>query len=101
MKEKVILPKFSTEAEEAEWWDSHHKLVEDTLLEALENGETQQGMARKLTQHPRDSDSLPVHIPADYIHRARKLAEKKGIGYDTYMQMLLKEALDRESRKST
>jgi hypothetical protein len=84
MKDKVILPRFSTEAEEAVWWDSHHKLVEDTLLEALENGETQQGMARKLN-----------------IYQARKLAEKKGIGYDTYMQMLLKEALDRESRKST
>jgi predicted DNA binding CopG/RHH family protein len=101
MKDKVTLPKFSTEAEEAEWWDSHHKLVEDTLLEALEKGETKQGTARKLMQQARDSDSTPVQIPADYIDRARKLAEKKGMGYDTYMQMLLKEALDRESRKST
>ena len=28
------------------------------------------------------------------------MAEKKGIGYQTYMKMLLREALDRESRKA-
>ena len=34
------------------------------------------------------------------IERARRLAEKKGIGYQTYMKILLREALDREDRKT-
>jgi predicted DNA binding CopG/RHH family protein len=34
------------------------------------------------------------------IERARRLAEKKGIGYQTYMKILLREALDREDHKT-
>ena len=55
MKKKLALPKFSSEAEEAAWWDNHHKLVEETLLEALKKGKTKQGMAVKLTQAKRES----------------------------------------------
>ena len=50
MKKKLALPKFSSEAEEAKWWDSHHELVEDTLLEAIKKGKTKKGMAMKLTR---------------------------------------------------
>jgi predicted DNA binding CopG/RHH family protein len=34
------------------------------------------------------------------IERVRRLAEMKGIGYQTYMKILLREALDREDRKT-
>jgi hypothetical protein len=50
MKKKLKLPKFSSEAEEAKWWDSNHELVEDTLLEAIKKGKTKEGMAMKLTR---------------------------------------------------
>jgi hypothetical protein len=50
MKKKLTLPKFSSEAEEVKWWDSHHELVEDTLLEAIKKGKTKQGMAVKLSR---------------------------------------------------
>ncbi|SPE29150.1 conserved hypothetical protein [Candidatus Sulfopaludibacter sp. SbA6] len=39
--------------------------------------------------------------PPDRLERAQKLAEKKGIGYQTYRKMLLREALDREQRKAS
>jgi predicted DNA binding CopG/RHH family protein len=39
-------------------------------------------------------------MPVVEIERARTLADKKGIGYQTYMKMLLREALDRETRKA-
>jgi predicted DNA binding CopG/RHH family protein len=38
-------------------------------------------------------------MPLDDIDRARVLAEKKGIGYQTYMKMLLHEALEREENR--
>jgi hypothetical protein len=41
------------EAEDAKWWDSHHELVEDTLLEAIKKGKTKEGMAMKLTRERR------------------------------------------------
>ena len=49
MKKKLALPKFSSEPEEAKWWDSHHELVEETILDAIKKGKTKQGMAVKLT----------------------------------------------------
>jgi hypothetical protein len=55
MKKKLALPKFSSEAEEVKWWDSHHELVEDTLLEAIKKGKTKQGMAVKLTRERLES----------------------------------------------
>ncbi len=35
-------------------------------------------------------------MPVDDIERARRLADRKGLGYQTYMKMLLHEALNRE-----
>jgi hypothetical protein len=35
---KLIVPKFSTEAEEAVWWDSHMDVVEENLVEAIQGG---------------------------------------------------------------
>jgi hypothetical protein len=55
MKKKLTLPKFSSEAEEAKWWDCHHELVEDTLLEAIKEGKTKQGLAVKLTRERLES----------------------------------------------
>jgi hypothetical protein len=55
MKKKLALPKFSSEAQEVKWWDSHHELVENTLLEAIKKGRTKQGMAVKLTRERLES----------------------------------------------
>jgi len=55
MEKKLEMPKFSSEAEEAKWWDSHHELVEDTLLEAMKKRKTKQGMAVKLTRERLES----------------------------------------------
>jgi len=35
-------------------------------------------------------------IPVDDIERAHRLADRKGLGYQTYMKMLLHAALNRE-----
>ena len=46
------------------------------------------------------SQKVMLRIPADDLDRARRLAERKGLPYQTYMKMLLREALDREARKA-
>ena len=35
---KMVVPKFATEREEAEWWDAHMDVVEDNLFEAIGSG---------------------------------------------------------------
>ena len=42
-KRRAVIPRLLGEAEEAEWWDCHHKLVENTLFEAIEKGKDTAG----------------------------------------------------------
>jgi hypothetical protein len=49
---------------------------------------------------PCESKKIAIRIRAVDIERARELAEKKGIGYQTYMKMLLHEALEREIQRA-
>lgn len=39
-----------------------------------------------------------LRIPADDLARARQQAAVKGIGYQTYIKMLLRAGLDREEK---
>ena len=100
---KLIIPKFATEAEEAKWWDDHMDIVEDNLFEAIRNGTAGTGMPQRLMREARESKNITIRMPIADLDRARKLAEKKGLGYQTYMKMLLHEALDREmsAKKAT
>jgi hypothetical protein len=37
-KQPKPVPKFKTEAEEAQWWDDNRQTVEDALIRAMDNG---------------------------------------------------------------
>ena len=95
---KLKVPKFATEAEEAKWWDDHMDVVEANLVEGIKTGVAQRGGPRRAIQEGRESKNITIRVAIPDIERARALAAKKGIGYQTMMKMLLKEALDRESR---
>jgi len=90
MKQAVI-PKFSSEAEEAAWWDAHRSEVE---------AEIRQRMKRKrpltlgsLLQGAKPSQPITLRIATKDLETARRLAARKGVGYQTYIKMLLREAL--------
>ena len=87
-KTPVIIdgPRFRSEAEEVEWWDSHQDLVADLLLKH----------GRRAAM---PSKSITVRIPVTDIDKARQLAEAKGMGYQTLIKVLLHDALKREQRK--
>ena len=95
---KLKVPKFATEAQEAAWWDARMNTVEANLLEAIKTGGAHKGGPRRVIQERRQSKNITIRIAIADIERARALAAKKGIGYQTLMKMLLKEALDRESK---
>jgi hypothetical protein len=44
------------------------------------------------------SQKVMLRIPADDLDRARRLAERKGLPYQTYIKLLLREGLDREEK---
>ena len=74
-----------SEAEEAESWDLHQGLIADLLLKHGRRGAV-------------PTKNVSVRLPVTDIERARKLAEKRGVGYQTLIETLLHEALKKESR---
>jgi predicted DNA binding CopG/RHH family protein len=78
-------PEFRSEAEGAQWWDRHKRLIADLVLKHGRRGAVH-------------TKNVSVRLPVTDIERARKLAEKRGVGYQTLIKTLLHEALRRESK---
>jgi len=90
------VPKSANEEEEAAWWDAHPEVLTERFQTAR-----QQGQVRRLSQTnlPGASETVTIRIPPEELMRARTLAAKRGLRYQTYLKMLLHDALDAEERK--
>ncbi|HEV3279175.1 MAG TPA: hypothetical protein VG860_20465 [Terriglobia bacterium] len=57
--------------------------------------------SRLVTQlNEKKSVQIAIRLPGADLTRAREIAERKGIGYQTLLKMLVHEGLARESRRS-
>jgi len=95
-KMKVIIPKFASEREDARWHDRHRRQLEAAFLERMKAGDTltlKEALSRARLR------PVTIRLAGEDIENARRLAARKGIGYQTYIKMLLREALQRESRR--
>lgn len=93
---KRILPEFKSEAEEAKWWFDHQDELDKEFAEAAADGTLGRGTAARLGGLPTTTIRLD---PVD-IQMAREQAEKRGLKYQTYLKMLIHEALAREAKAS-
>lgn len=92
--EKRIVPKFESEAEEAKWWfDNQDELLKDFERAAAE-GRLGRGTVARRMGIPTTTIRLD---PAD-IEMARDQATERGLKYQTYLKMLLHEALQRNQK---
>jgi len=101
--ERMVIPAFPTEAEEAAWWDSHRDLVEQRFLQAAAAGTLGQGRVAKRAAAVKPSGvspTLTLRVPEADISRARALAARKGLRYQTFLQMLIHEGLEREEQRA-
>jgi len=88
------IPRFDSEAEEREWWYAHRGEIAEWMRTT---GEERLRAGRRSGGTP----TVSIRIdPAD-LARLRALASLKGVGYQTYLKMLLREALDREERRGS
>jgi predicted DNA binding CopG/RHH family protein len=95
MATKVRIPKFKSEKEEAEWWDAHPEVVTELFLRAKKAGKLGRLAGTKAA-----TKSVTIRLPVDDIEAAQELAEKRGLPYQTYVKMLLHQALEKERRAS-
>jgi len=97
---KLVVPKFATEAEEAKWWDEHMDAVGENLIAAMKSGTAHRGGPRRVLQERRESRNITIRMPRADLQTAQEMAQKKGLPYQTYMKMLLHQALEKERRAS-
>jgi predicted DNA binding CopG/RHH family protein len=88
---QVAIPKFSSEAEEAVWWDTHRAEVEAEIRQRMK--QKRPLALSNLLQGAKSSQPITLRIPKEDLETARRLAAQKGLGYQTYIKMLLREAL--------
>jgi predicted DNA binding CopG/RHH family protein len=89
-------PKFKNEAEEARWWADHQKEVAEAFANATAAGHIGHGTVARKGPTP----TTTIRLDSEDILRAREQAERKGLRYQTYLKMLLREALLAEERKT-
>ena len=102
MNRKTIeMPKFKTESQEADWWASQagRDYVKQKSAEAQSKGTKVRGSSLVAKLNQKSSVQIAIRLPATDIAQARKLAERKGLGYQTLLKMLVHEGLAREARR--
>ena len=90
---KLTIPKFTSESEDARWHDRHRLQLESAMARRIKEGSTltlREAMARAKLR------PVTIRLASEDIDTARKLAAQKGVGYQTYIKLLLREALKRE-----
>jgi predicted DNA binding CopG/RHH family protein len=92
MERKTTRPEFQSEAEEAQWWFDHREEFASDFKQALAEGNLRRGTVARRGITP----TTTIRLDPDDVQRARTLAEAKGLRYQTYLKMLLHEALQRE-----
>jgi|SRR5580658_10503147 hypothetical protein len=103
MADKLKVPKFAKESEEAQWWFDHREEVAKAFEEAAREGRLRRGsvasLARKENAPMGVTPTTTIRLDPGDISRARALAARRGLRYQTYLKMLVHEALASEEKK--
>jgi hypothetical protein len=105
-KSNLKIPTFATEAEEAKWWFENEELISAEFEQAAKEGRLGRGGVRSLFAEkgipfpePKKapaSTSTPtttIRLDPDDIAKARVQAAERGLRYQTYLKMIIHEAL--------
>jgi len=96
MTNRRVLPKFASEAEEAKWWFEHSDELDADFAAAAADGTLKRGsLARRF-----GLVSNVVDLKPNDADRARELAAKQGIAYETFVQNLVHDALEQVAKAS-
>jgi len=97
-------PHFETETQEAEWWAKNQDLILNRFEQGKTLGKLGKGtvarVASQPAKQPGTSPTITIRLAEDDIARARTLAAEKGLRYQTYLKMLLHQALNSEEHNA-
>jgi predicted DNA binding CopG/RHH family protein len=95
-KKRVIIPRFTSRRAEAEWFDKNRKKLEADMSRRLATRDTTT-LARALAQSAGKEKAklkpVTIRMLPDDLETLRRVAAEKGLPYQTYIKVLLREAL--------
>jgi len=89
MLEELKNKTFANEAEEAAWWETNEDALASEFEKATAEGRVGIGTVAKRVALP----STTIRLDPDDIAEARVQAAEKGLRYQTYLKMIIHEAL--------
>ena len=102
MKAKeTTIPVFKTESEEADWWSSRagRAFVKKNSAASAAEQKRPKGSPLVSSLNKSSSVQIALRLPETDLAVARKIATRKGIGYQTLLKMLVHEGLERETQR--
>lgn len=97
-------PRFESETQEAEWWAKNQKVIAEQFEQATARGGLGRGTIARVAREPASqigaSPTITIRLPEADLARARTLAAQKGLRYQTYIKMLLHQALNSEEKRA-
>ena len=97
------IPRFRSESEEADWWASPagraYVKQKSAQSKRASKGTGARGSSLVAKLNKKSSVQIAIRLPEADLTQARKIAERKGIGYQTLLKMLVREGLLREARR--
>jgi hypothetical protein len=100
-KKPIVMPEFVNEAQEADWWASRgREFVKQKWAGSGKKGGAPRGSRLVGQLNKVASVQIALRLPEPDVAKARELATRKGIGYQTLLKMLVHEGLRRESRRA-
>lgn len=100
-KKAVEIPTFKSDSEEADWWASQagRAYVKAKSAEAKSRGRKAKGSRLVTDLNKKTTIQIAIRLPGRDLAQARQIAERKGIGYQTLLKMLVREGLAREANR--
>ena len=100
-KKPIEMPKFKNESDEADWWASPagRAYVSEKFAATRKSGKKLVGPGLVAALNNKASVQITIRLPETDLQQARKIADRKGIGYQTLLKMLVREGLQREARR--
>lgn len=91
---KVAMPEFQSEAEEAQWWSDHQDEIADEFLDSNSSRDPERGATA------REASAVGILIPYEDAALAMEYAQRKGIAFEEFATRIFHEALQEEVRKA-
>ena len=96
MAQKLEVPKFANEKEEARWWFDNRDAVSDEFELARKEGRLGHGTVARRA----NAATALVALDPEDVERAKVQAEKRGLEYQAYVKMVVHAALLHEEQRA-